>query len=312
MASVRVFSLRAASRFSMPALQQVQQVRGMATEKQIFNQIVSTKNIKKITSSMKMVSAAKLKGDENRLARANAFNSWTLAFSAGPEQVEDATYDELPQKTLLVPFTSDKGLCGGVNSFITRATRNMVKQLDKQGKECDVVVIGDKGRSQLRRFAAEKITRSATDVVAPGTFALASGLATELMEAGAADYDAVVLVYNKFINAAVYKQMYKVVKPLKAETEEGEEILQTYEFEPDEKSEALVDMYEFMLASEVFHSFMDGAASEQSSRMTAMENASKNANEMIDSLTLQYNRARQARITTELIEIISGASALED
>ena len=166
---------------------------------------------------------------------------------------------------------------------------------------CDVC-LSREGR--VSRSYGEKIIGSATDVVAPGTFALASGLAAELIEAGAADYDAVVLVYNEFVNAAVYKQMYKVVKPLKAETEEGEEILETYEFEPDEKSEALVDMYEFLLASEVFHSFMDGAASEQSSRMTAMENASKNANEMIDSLTLQYNRARQARITTELIEII--------
>mmetsp|Transcript_4302 Transcript_4302/g.8215 ORF Transcript_4302/g.8215 Transcript_4302/m.8215 type:complete len:314 (-) Transcript_4302:48-989(-) len=313
MASLRVISSlsRASARVSMPAVQQVL-VRGMATEKQIFNQIVSTKNIKKITSSMKMVSAAKLKGDENRLARATAFNSWTGAFSSKAFPVEDATFEELPQKCLLVPFTSEKGLCGGVNSYVTRATRNIIKTMDKAGKECDVVIIGDKGRGQMKRFVPERIGASLTDVVAPGTFALASGLATELIQAGAADYDAVVMIYNEYVNAAVYKQMYKVIKPLKAETEEGEEILQTYEFEPDEKSEALVDMYEFLLASEVFHSFMDAATSEQSSRMTAMENASKNANEMIDSLTLRYNRARQARITTELIEIISGASALED
>ena len=277
----------------------------------VFNQIVSTKNIKKITGSMKMVSAAKLKGDENRLLRASAFNSWTSAFADKPYPVEDATYDELPQKCLLVPFTSEKGLCGGVNSFITRATRNMIKKIQAGGKDCDVVVIGDKGRSQLKRFVSDKISVSLTDIQSPGNFAMASALASELIQVGAADYDAVVLVYNEFVNAAVYKQMYKVIKPLKAETEDGEEFLETYEFEPDEKSEALVDMYEFMLASEVFHSFMDAAASEQSSRMTAMENASKNANEMIDSLTLQYNRARQARITTELIEIISGASALE-
>lgn len=260
---------------------------------------------------MKMVSAAKLKGDENRLDRANAFNSWTGAFSAEPYPVEDATFEELPQKCLLVPFTSERGLCGGVNSFITRATRNIIKTLDAAGKESDVVVVGDKGRAQLKRFAPEKVELSLTDVVAPGNFSLASGLAAELIEAGAPDYDAVVLIYNEYVNAAVYKQMYKVIKPLKAETEDGEEFLETYEFEPDEKSEALVDMYEFYLASEVFHSFMDGAASEQSARMTAMENASKNANEMIDSLTLRYNRARQARITNDLIEIISGASALE-
>lgn len=256
---------------------------------------------------MKMVSAAKLKGDENRLAQAKAFNSWTSYVCEPPKPVEDATYEELPAKCLIVPFTSEKGLCGGVNSFITRATRNMIKTLQAAGKDCDVVVVGDKGRAQLKRAAGEKIAASLTDIVTPGTFALASGLAQELIKQGAEDYEAVVMVYNEFVNAAVYKQMYKVVKPLKTENEEGDDTLELYEFQPDEKEEALVDMYEFLLASQVFHCFMDGAASEQSSRMTAMENASKNASEMIDSLTLQYNRARQARITTELIEIVSSA-----
>merc|ERR1712228_65468 len=111
-------------------------------------------------------------------------------------------------------------------------------------------------------------------------------------------------------NAAVYKQYYKVVKPMNGEGED--EPMVEYEFEPDVKNEVLVDLYEYMLTSQIFYAFMDGAAAEQSSRMTAMENASKNAGEMIDSLTLQYNRARQSRITTELIEIISGASAIDE
>lgn len=276
----------------------------------VANQIVSTKNIKKITSSMKMVSAAKLKGDEGRLAAAAPFNQWTYQICPAPTEIEDATYEELPQKVLIVPFCSDKGLCGGINSFITRGTRVMMKKLHAQGKDADIVVIGDKGRAQLRRFIPEKITRSATDVVSPGTYALASALSSELVAAGAADYDAVVLIYNSFVNAAVYKQMYKVVLPLTAGTEDGG-ALSTYDFDSD-KMESMADLYEFMLSTQVYHSFMDGAASEQSARMTAMENASKNANEMIDSLTLRYNRARQARITTELIEIISGASALDE
>jgi F-type H+-transporting ATPase subunit gamma len=259
---------------------------------------------------MKMVSAAKLKGDEGRLAAAIPFNQWTYEICPQPALIENATYEELPQKVLIVPFTSEKGLCGGVNSFISRGVRVMVKKLSDQGKEADVVVIGDKGRSQLRRFVGEKILRSATDVVSPGSYALASALATELMVAGAADYDAVVMIYNAYVNAAVYKQMYKVVTPLAAGTEDGG-ALSTYDFDSD-KMESMMDLYEFMLSSQVFHCFMDGAAAEQSSRMTAMENASKNANEMIDSLTLRYNRARQARITTELIEIISGAAALDE
>jgi len=258
---------------------------------------------------MKMVSAAKLKGDETRLEKAHPFNQWTYALGEEPKSTEEATYEELPQKTLIVPFTSDKGLCGGINSFVTRATRDAVKKLAAQGKECDIVVIGDKGRAQLGRSIAEKICRSATDVISPGTFSLASALAAELMAADVMEYDAVMLMYNSYVNAAVYTQKYKIVLPFVSEGEE-ETSLQGYEFDSD-KAESMADLYEFLLASQIFHSFMDGAASEQSSRMTAMENASKNAGEMIDALTLKYNRARQSRITTELIEIISGASALE-
>jgi F-type H+-transporting ATPase subunit gamma len=259
---------------------------------------------------MKMVSAAKLKGDETRLAAAIPFNQWTYQICPEPSEIENATYEELPQKVLIVAFTSDKGLCGGVNSFITRGVRTMIKKLHAQGKDADIAVVGDKGRSQLRRFVSEKVTTSMTDVISPGSYSLASALSTELIAAGAADYDAVVMVYNSYVNAAVYKQLYKVVTPLVAGTEDGG-ALSTYDFDSD-KMESMADLYEFMLSTQVFHCFMDGAAAEQSARMTAMENASKNANEMIDSLTLRYNRARQARITTELIEIISGASALDE
>ena len=284
------------------------QSRGMATEKELANKIASTKNIQKITSSMKMVSAAKLKGDENRLLSAKPFNAWTTELCGAPVEIEDATFDELPQKTLIVPMTSDKGLCGGVNSFITRGVKNCVKKIHDSGKECDIVVIGDKGRGQLR-LLGDKITRSATEVESPGSFNLAAALSAELVAAGAADYDAVLIMYNTFINAASYNQMYKVIKPFSGEGEE--EPMMEYEFEPDTKSEVMVDLYEYLLTSQLYHSFMDGAASEQSSRLAAMENATKNAGEMIDSLTLQYNRARQARITTELVEIISGAAALD-
>lgn len=283
----------------------------MATEKQIFNQIVATRNLSKITSSMKMVSAAKLKGDEQRLAAAIPFNTWSSKLCPEPVFLSpETTYEELPGKVLIVPFTSDKGLCGGVNSFITRAVKDCVRKLHASGKDADIVVIGDKGRAQLRREVGGKISRSATDVVSPGTFALAASLASEIMAAGATDYDAVMLMYNSFKNAATYNQMYKVISPFVTQTE-TEESLSTYEFDSD-KAEVMQDLYEYLLASQVYHSFMDGAASEQSSRMTAMENASQNANEMVGKLTLRYNRARQARITTELIEIISGASALDE
>jgi len=291
-----------------PILQHVQ-VRGMATEKQLKLQIVSTSNIKKITSSMKMVSAAKLKGDERRLKLARPFNAWTARLCGDPKSLEDATFEELPSKTLIIPLTSDKGLCGGINSFIARGTKDAVKKLHAQGKECDIVVIGDKGRSQLRRLHSDMIKRSLTEVVSPGTFNLASALASEIIASGATDYDAIMIMYNTFVNAAVYKQNYKLVMPFKGEG--AEEPLIKYEFEPDTKSEILNDLYEYVLSSQMYYCFLDGAASEQSSRVAAMENATINAGEIIDSLTLKYNRARQTRITTELIEIISGASALE-
>jgi F-type H+-transporting ATPase subunit gamma len=281
----------------------------MATEKQIFNQIQSTKNIQKITSSMKMVSAAKLKGDEGRRSTAIAFNTWADALNGPSKIIEGETYEDLPQKCLIVSVQSDKGLCGGVNSFITKGVKACVAALKKQGKEADVAVIGDKGRGQLRRAHADLIKVSMTELVSPGNYALAGAIAAELIANGASDYDAVVIIYNAYKNAATYHQMYKVVRPFSGEGEA--EPLLAYEFEPDTKSEVLTDLHEYLLTSQIYHSLMDGAAAEQSSRMTAMENASKNAGELIGSLTLKYNRARQARITTELIEIISGASALE-
>eukprot|EP00535_Pseudo-nitzschia_heimii_P004767 CAMPEP_0197182996 /NCGR_PEP_ID=MMETSP1423-20130617/7228_1 /TAXON_ID=476441 /ORGANISM="Pseudo-nitzschia heimii, Strain UNC1101" /LENGTH=307 /DNA_ID=CAMNT_0042633517 /DNA_START=38 /DNA_END=961 /DNA_ORIENTATION=- len=306
MTTLRSFVRKAGPRVTAVA---TQQIRGMATEKQIFMQINSTKNIKKITSSMKMVSAAKLKGDETRLAAAIPFNQWSYKIYSEPTLLEDATFEELPEKCLIVPFTSDKGLCGGINSFISRGTRDVIKKMDAQGKTADIMVIGEKGRSQMRRYLCDNITRSATEVVSPGTYALASALSTELIASGVEDYDAVVMVYNSYKNAAVYEQKYKVITPLRT-GEDGAEVLPEYDFDSD-KAESMTEIYEFILSTQLYHCFMDGAAAEQSARMTAMENASNNANEMIDSLTLKYNRARQARITTELIEIISGASAIE-
>jgi len=283
--------------------------RGMATEKQLANKIVSTKNIMKITSSMKMVSAAKLKGDENRLHSARPFNQWSQALCGAPTLLEDATFDDIPNNSLIVPLTSDKGLCGGVNSYISRGVRDMMKTLVAADKgNQSIVVVGEKGRSAMRRIVGDKFVSCHTEVELPGTFALASALTAEILAAGG-EYESIVLVNNKFINMATYTQQYTVIKSFEA-TGESESLAQ-YEFEPDVKDEVLVDLGEYLLCSQLYQALMESAASEQSARMAAMENATKNAGEMVDALTLQYNRARQSRITTELIEIISGAAALE-
>jgi F-type H+-transporting ATPase subunit gamma len=283
----------------------------MATEKQLSNKIKSTKGIMKITASMKMVSAAKLKGDETRLFAARPFNKWAAPLITPATPMEDSTFEDIPNNSLIIPLTTDKGLCGGVNSFISRGTRNMCNILDtREGANPEICVVGDKGRAQMRRMVGEKFVGALTEVVAPRNFTLASAMASEI---GALkekkDYAAVVLVYNRFINSATYVQEYKVLKGF---TPDGEgESMVSYEFEPDIKSEVLSDLSEYLLTSTLFEALMEGAASEQSARMAAMENATKNAGEMVQQLTLKYNRARQTRITTELIEIISGASAIE-
>ena len=265
---------------------------------------------------MKMVSAAKLKGDENRLHTARPFNKWASPLTGPPTELDfdqDLQFENIPDNSLIVALTSDKGLCGGVNSFISRGVRGMVQKLDKDGKKSSVLVVGDKGRSQMRRMVGDKLVAAATEVQVPGNFELAAALSAEVIAADklGTKYASIVIVHNVFVNSAVYRQSYKVLTPLSPEPGETEALPQ-YEFEPDIKSEVLEDLSEYLLCSSLYHSFMEGAASEQSARMAAMENATKNAGEMVGALTLQYNRARQSRITTELIEIISGASALED
>jgi len=302
--SVRVTS-RVASKMAPMAIA----ARGMATEKQLFQQINSTKNIMKITSSMKMVSAAKLKGDENRLYAARPYNKWAETITGDSTPMEDEVeFSNIPDNALIVPLTSDKGLCGGINSFISRGVRTMCAKLDADGKKSSLVIVGDKGRSQMRRMVGEKIVSAATEVQTPYSFDLAAAITAEVLAAGN-DYSAIVILHNKFVNSATYIQEYKVLSPM--ESTGDSEALVSYEFEPDIKNEVLEDLSEYLLCSQLYHAMMEAAASEQSARMAAMENATKNAGEMVDALTLQYNRARQARITTELIEIISGASAIE-
>lgn len=279
--------------------------RGMATEQQLKARITGTTNIEKITKSMKMVSAAKLRGDQQRLAAAGPFARWAGSITGEHKDLEDIDVSDFPAKNMIVVMSSDKGLCGGVNTILSRMTRQMLAKLSAEGKEYQLFVMGDKGRSQLRRVYGEHFLGTATERVVPYTFDLACSLAQDTMEG---DFDAVHLCYNTFVSAIAYTPSIKTITPLLDPTSE---VLYPFEVEPENDPETLENFFEYTLATQVFHSLMENATSEQSSRMNAMENASKNAGEMIDSLTLQYNRARQARITTELIEIISGASALE-
>lgn len=281
------------------------QSRGMATEKQLKERMVGTKNIEKITKSMKMVSAAKLRGDQTRLAAASSFSKWSSAITGEAQELESLDISGFPKKNLFVALTTDKGLCGGVNGILTRMLRTKLFALEKDGKEFDLYVVGEKGRAQLRRSFQQQITTSATDRSAPYNFELACAITEDALSG---EYEQIHLIYNSFKSAIAYTPSIKTVTPL---LDPSAPFLFEFEVEPDNDSETLRNFYEYTLATQMFHCMMENTTSEQSSRMTAMENASKNAGEMIDALNLQYNRARQARITTELIEIISGAAALK-
>lgn len=218
--------------------------------------------------------------------------------------LENLSVTDFPEKNLLIAFTTDKGLCGGVNSILSRQTRQLLSRLESSQKSYEVYILGEKGRGQLRRSVGDKLIGCATDRLSPYSFDLALSITDDILNS---EFDAVHLLYNEFVSAIAYTPSIKSITPMVDPTVE---FLYPFEVEPENDPETLQNFFEFTLATQLFHSLLENATSEQSSRMNAMENASKNAGEMIEKLTLQYNRARQARITTELIEIISGASAL--
>jgi len=277
----------------------------MATIQQLKQRITGTKNIAKITKSMKMVSAAKLRGDQQRLIAVNPFANWATKLTGAERNLEDLDVSSFPANNLIVAMTTDKGLCGGVNTILTRMTRQMLAKLDQAGKAYELVVMGEKGRTQLRRLYGHKFRTTVTERAVPYTFNLAAALAQDVMSK---DYDAIHLVYNEFKTAIQYTPSIKTIAPL---LDPNNAVLNDFEVKPRKHQDTLLNLFEYTLATQIYHSLLENATSEQSSRMQAMENASKNANEMIDKLTLKFNRARQTKITTELIEIISGAAALD-
>ena len=232
--------------------------------------------------------------------------SWAATVTGNEKPLENLPIDDMPAKNLIVTMTTDKGLCGGVNSILCRMTRQLLSRLDAGNKSYQLLVLGEKGRGQLRRIYGDKFLASVTDRALPYNFELASVITQEILSG---DFDSVHLVYNEFVSAIAYTPSIKTIVPKRDPTSP---FFYPFAVEPENDPETLENFFEYTLATQVYHSLLENATSEQSSRMNAMENASKNASEMIGKLTLQYNRARQARITTELIEIISGASALKN
>jgi F-type H+-transporting ATPase subunit gamma len=294
----------------------------MPSLKDLRVRIRSVRSTQKITSAMKMVAASRLRRAQEQAEAARPYAlrmervlaslaSSMAARSGGPPLLAGTGKDQVH---LLVVATSDRGLAGGFNATILREARRQIRTLTGAGKEVKILTIGRKGRDGLRRDYARFIVDSLTEIGRRRvSFEEARDIAQRLLtmfEAG--QFDACTIVFNRFRSAITQivtaQQLIPFAQPENAEaaTPEGGAI---YEFEPDEE-EILAELLPRNLGVQIYTALLENAASEQGARMTAMDNATRNAGDMIDRLTMNYNRTRQAVITKELIEIISGAEAL--
>jgi len=288
----------------------------MPSLKDLKNRIASVKNTRKITKAMQMVAAAKLRRAQEAAVAARPYaermNSVMAGLAAGVGQSASAprllsgTGSDKVQ--LLVIMTSERGLCGGFNSTIVRMARAKINELLRAGKTVKILTVGKKGREQLRREFGQYFVGHVdlTEVKRVG-YANAQGIARDVLarfEAG--ECDVVTLFYNRF--QSVISQIPTELQVIPAKFEGGA-VSSLYDYEPGEEA-ILADLLPRGVATQVFTALLENGASEQGARMSAMDNATRNAGDMINKLTTQYNRSRQAAITTELIEIIAGAEAL--
>jgi len=273
----------------------------MPNLKAIAIRLKSVKNIQKITQSMKMVSAAKYARAERDLKAARPYGEGAKAFY---EAAEVKGEDKEKPKELYVAMTSDRGLCGGIHSSICKKIRNELRERSDLA-DVGLVLVGDKSRAQLSREFAKNILMVGNEIGRlPPQFQDASRVANSILQSDF-EFDEGKLVYNRFKSVVSYATEEIPIFPMKAVNNADK--LTVYD---SIDADVLQSYVEYSLASLIYYAMKEGACSEQSSRMTAMDNSSKNAGEMIDKLTLTYNRTRQAVITGELIEIISGAAAL--
>jgi F-type H+-transporting ATPase subunit gamma len=289
----------------------------MPSLKDLKNRISSVKSTQKITSAMKMVAAAKLRRAQDQALASRPYTSlMDKIVSKISSKAAGTSIDLLTGKTenktqLLVVFSADRGLCGGFNGSITRNVRKEVYNLQKDGKNVKLLMVGKKSADSLNREYGNLFIDKIEGKSAKPNYADAEVLAAKiikLFENG--EFGVCRVIYNKFVSAIAQEVTYKSLIPAEIQiNEEDHNDTSVYEFEPSEE-EILTDLLPRNLATQLFSSQIESTASELAARMTAMDNATRNAGEMIDKLTLQYNRTRQAVITSELIEIISGAEAL--
>lgn len=291
----------------------------MASLKDLRNRINSVKSTQKITSAMKMVAAAKLRRAQEAAEAARPFAermeavlaNLARAASGSPTAPILLSGTGQDQVHLLIVATAERGLAGAFNSSIVRRARADIERLLAEGKEVKILTIGKKGREQLRRDHADRFVghHDLSEIRQLG-FEHAEAIAEDLLNRfQAGEFDVATLYFAQF--QTVLTQVPTALQLIPAVFEGAEEDSQpiNYEYEPDEE-EILADLLPRNIATQIFRGLLENAASEQGSRMTAMDSATRNAGEMIDNLTIEFNRTRQAAITNELIEIISGAEAL--
>jgi len=281
------------------------QSRNAASMKTLKARMRAIDNMRKITKAMKMVAAAKLKHDDKRFRLSQPF----------VKPVQDL-FARLPNEEKAGPMTflgmtGDKGLCGGVNNAIVKAIRRGIAAEEAKGNGSKVLMVGGKGANGLKRFYADRYIKSFEDISkVHWTYGLSAVIAESIIVSNPAKMK---VCYNKYRSMVTYDTTAaRVVTNEEAKTmdrQEWSKAMDVYSFEPA-LYEVWDDLHEFYYASVVHGTKLEGAVCEQSSRMVAMENANKNAGEMLEKISLIYNRARQAKITTELCEIISGASAV--
>uniref|UniRef100_A0A8C2BKV8 ATP synthase subunit gamma n=2 Tax=Cyprinus carpio TaxID=7962 RepID=A0A8C2BKV8_CYPCA len=277
------------------------QVRSMATLKDITLRLKSIKNIQKITKSMKMVSAAKYSRAERSLKSARVYGTSAMALY---EKAEIKAPED-KNKHVIIGVSSDRGLCGAIHSSVAKAIKSEIAKLSGAGKEVMIVNVGDKLRGLLYRTHGKHILINCKEVGRkPPTFTDASVIATELLDSGY-EFDQGSIIYNRFRSVISYKTDEKPLFSI--DTVASSENMGIYD---DIDADVLRNYQEFALVNIIYFGMKESTTSEQSARMTAMDGASKNASEIIEKLTMTFNRTRQAVITKELIEIISGAAAL--
>ena len=287
----------------------------MPNLKDLKTRIDSVKSTRKITQAMQMVAAAKLRRAEEAAGAARPYAEQFNAVMAGLAQSVGEDGPKLlagtgsDQTHLLVVMTSERGLCGGFNTNIVKLAKARAEALLQSGKTVKILTVGKKGREQLKREYADNIVGHVdlSDVKTLG-YTNAQDIANDVLARfDAGEFDVATVFYSQF--ESVISQVPTELQVIPAKFEASEEAGTVFDYEPDEE-EILRELLPRGVATQIFAGLLENGASEQGARMSAMDNATRNAGDMIEKLTIQFNRTRQAVITNELIEIISGAEAL--